>query len=351
MPPIRDVASAPDPVAAVLEAHEDGELISLRTSGTTSRPRSVVRTTASWVDSFAHVSRLSQIDEHSRVWVPGPLTATMNLFAAVHARMVGALLVDTPTDATHAHLTPATLLTALGGGADLRGVHLVVAGDRLSRDTAARARAIGARTSHYYGAAELSFVAWGSHEEDLQPFPGVELQLRTGTIWVRSPYLSLGYDPGPRNDPGPGDDPGGDGPFAVDDAGFATVGDRGSLDRGLLTVTGRGTAMVLTAGVTVLVADVERALRRATGNDVVIIGVPHPRLGQVVGAVVTQPAAAARMRTVARTDLASAQQPRLWFVVPSLPVSPSGKVDRIALSALAANGQLTAITPSSRSES
>ncbi|SNR87229.1 AMP-binding protein [Blastococcus mobilis] len=345
MPPVREIASAPDPVAAVLNAHEHGELISLPTSGTTSRPRSVVRTTASWVDSFAHVSRLTEIDGCSRVWVPGPLAATMNLFAAVHARMVGAILVDTPEEATHAHLTPATLLTALGGGADLRGVHVVVAGDRLSRDTAARARASGARTSHYYGAAELSFVAWGTHEEDLQPFPGVEIEIRTDTIWVRSPYLSLGYDRSLEYDHGA------DGPFAVDDAGFATVGDRGSLEQGLLTVAGRGTAMVLTGGVTVLVADVEQALRRATGSDVVIVGVPHRRLGQVVGAVVTEPAAAARIRSVARAELASAQQPRLWFAVPSFPVTPSGKVDRIALSAMAANGQLTAVTSSSRSKS
>ena len=76
MPPVREIASAADPVAAVLDAHEHGELISLQTSGTTSRPRSVVRTTASWVDSFPHVSRLTGIDRHSRVWVPGPLAAT-----------------------------------------------------------------------------------------------------------------------------------------------------------------------------------------------------------------------------------------------------------------------------------
>jgi long-chain acyl-CoA synthetase len=336
VPPVREIASAADPVTAVLDAHERGELISLQTSGTTSRPRSVVRTTASWVDSFPHVSRLAEIDRSSRVWVPGPLAATMNLFAAVHARSVGATLVDAPGDATHAHLTPATLLTALSGDADLHGVHVVVAGDRLSRDTAARARASGARTNHYYGAAELSFVAWGGHEEDLRPFPGVDVQIRDDVIWVRSPYLSRGYADGA------------DGPFAVDDDGFATVGDRGSVEQGVLTVTGRGTAMVLTGGATVLVADVEQALRRAAGSEVVIVGVPHPRLGQVVGAVVTEAATAAGLRVIARAELAPAQQPRLWFAVPSFPVTATGKVDRTALSAMAAAGELT---PLGRGES
>jgi len=338
MPPVREIVSAADPVAAVLEAHERGELIALQTSGTTSRPRSVVRTTASWVDSFDSVSHLTGIDRSSRVWVPGPLAATMNLFAAVHARTVGARLVDAPDHATHAHLTPATLLTALIGGAGLHGVHVVVAGDRLSRDLAARAVAGGARTSHYYGAAELSFVAWGNHEDDLRPFPGVEVQIRAGGIWVRSPYLSEGYDDGA------------DGPFAVDAEGFATVGDHGSLEHGLLAVAGRGAATILTGGATVLVGDVEQALRRATGSDVVIVGVPHPRLGQVVAAVMTGPAMAGRVRASARTELTPAQRPRLWFSVPSFPVTASGKVDRSTLSAMAAAGQLTAMSPL-RSES
>jgi long-chain acyl-CoA synthetase len=56
------------------------------------------------------------------------------------------------------------------------------------------------------------------------------------------------------------------------------------------------------------------------------------------------------MRAVARAELASAQQPRRWFAVPSFPVTSSGKVDRIALSAMAASGRLTAMTASNRSE-
>src|SRR4051812_12098228 len=190
----RHVAAAADPVAAVLEAHDRGELIALRTSGTTSEPRAVVRTTSSWFDSFPQVTQLAGVHRRARVWVPGPLSATMNLFAAVHARYSGATVVDASDGATHAHLTPAMLRQALDRGTDLAGVHVVVAGDRLPRDLADRTRATGAQVSHYYGAAELSFVAWGRHEEDLRPFPAVEVQIRDGVLWVRSPYVSDGYD-------------------------------------------------------------------------------------------------------------------------------------------------------------
>jgi acyl-CoA synthetase (AMP-forming)/AMP-acid ligase II len=332
MPSVRHVAEAADPVAAVLDAHERGELIALRTSGTTSEPRSVVRTTDSWIDSFPHVSRLAGIGTDARVWIPGPLSATMNLFAAVHARYVGAAVLEDADGATHAHLTP----TQLRAASQLAGVHVVAAGDRLPRDLAERARAAGAQVSHYYGAAELSFVAWGTHEEDLRPFPGVEVEIRSDVVWVRSPYLSQGYD-------------GAAGPFTVGTDGFATVGDRGSLDGAVLTVAGRGAEVVLTGGATVLVADVELGLRRAGVSDVVVVGVPHRRLGHVVAAVLADVAAADRARAAARDGLSSVQRPRLWFHLPQFPVTAGGKVDRAAVAALAGAGRLPAVPRGSRS--
>ncbi|WP_158550668.1 class I adenylate-forming enzyme family protein [Geodermatophilus sp. TF02-6] len=322
-----DVAAAADPVAAVLEAHARGGLIALRTSGTTSRPRSVVRTVASWVDSFPAVSRLTGIGAASRVWVPGPLSATMNLFAAVHARAAGAALTPVPDDATHAHLTPAVLARCLDAGTDLRGRHVVVAGDRLADALARRAAAAGVRTSHYYGAAELSFVAWGSHASDLRVFPGVAVRVRGGEIWARSPFLARGYAGRP-------------GPLRVAADGFATVGDRGSLAGGVLTVAGRGGGALVTAGATVLLADVEQVLGRATGGEVVVVGVEHPRLGAVVAAVLPHPGVLRRARAAARAELSRAQRPVLWFVEPDPPLTAAGKVDRAALGERAAAGRL-----------
>jgi long-chain acyl-CoA synthetase len=326
-PPVVEVSVAADPVAAFLAASERGYLVALRTSGTTGRARAVVRTPASWTESFPHVSRLAGLGAGARVWVPGPLVATMNLFAVVHARCVGATVVASPGQATHAHLTPAALVAALTAGADLRGRTVVVAGDRLARQVADRATAAGAAVHHYYGAAELSFVAWGSAEDDLRLFPGVTAEVRAGRLWVRSPWLSLGYD-------------GADGPFEQDGDGFATVGDRGGLDGQALTVRGRGSEAVVTAGATVLVDDVESVLRRATGGDVVVVGVPHPRLGAVVTAVLPHPELLRAARAAARTGLAPEQRPHRWLHARAFPLTPGGKVDRAALAALAASGAL-----------
>ncbi len=313
-----DVGSAADPVAAVLAAHEAGRRIALRTSGTTGRPRAVVRTTESWVASFGHVAMLTGLERRSRLWLPGPLTATLNLFAATLARHVGAEVVDRPEDATHSHLTPAALQRTLDDGLRVDGLHLTVAGDRLPSRTRVDAEAAGATVSHYYGAAELSFVAWGSDEHDLKAFPEVELAVRDGEVWVRSPYLCEGYD----GDPGP---------LRRDSDGFATVGDRGVLTGGLLRVTGRGGEAVVTAGATVLPSDVEAALAPGLRGTVVVVGLPHLALGQVVAAALTDPEDLTSAHADAVRTLAPAQRPRRWFQIDEPPMTDAGKVDRVAL--------------------
>lgn len=299
----------------------------MRTSGTSGRARSVVRTTASWFDSFEHVTRLLGMEVDSRVWVPGPLSSTMNLFAAVHATTVGARVEDSPAGASHAVLTPTALSRCLAHGVDLSGVHVLVAGDRLRRALHDEALSRGAeQVSHYYGAAELSFVAWGSHGDDLRPFPGVEVDCRDGVIRVRSPYVCLRYD-------GP------DGPLARGADGFASVGDRGRLEHGYLRVLGRDGDTVVTAGATVLVHDVERALEEATGQPVTVLGLPHPDLGQVLCAVVEDGAALPALRSGASVLLDASHRPRRWFEVTDLPLTPAGKVDRTRLAGLLHDGE------------
>src|SRR4051812_22321017 len=195
----------------------------------------------------------------------------MNLFAAVHAVHRGARLVGSVEAATHAHLTPGALQACLDRGLPLAGVTVVVAGDRLSPTLHERATRTGALVHHYYGAAELSFVAWGAHADDLHPFPAVEVSVRDGEIWVRSPYLCQAVTGPP-------------GALRRDADGSATVGDRGVLDGDRLTVLGRPDA-VTTGAATVRVADVEAALRPAATGEVVVIGVPHPTLGAVLAVV------------------------------------------------------------------
>jgi acyl-CoA synthetase (AMP-forming)/AMP-acid ligase II len=246
----------------------------------------------------------------------------MNLFAAVHAASVGARLVDDPARATHLDLTPSALLRVLEEHVPLSGRAVVVAGDRLSRALHDRAVADGARVHHYYGAAELSFVAWGAHADDLRVFPGVDLVVRAGELWVRSPYLCTGYD-------GP---PGG---LRRTADGFATVGDTGTLADGRLTVTGRP-GWVTVGGSTVSLTEVEGLLAGHAAGQVCVVGVPHVTFGTLLAAVLTAPSDHVRLLTVARDALPGAARPRLWFAVDRLPETTAGKVDREAVVSLLA---------------
>lgn len=316
-----DVLAAPDPLAVIATAAPD-DLLAFRTAGTAGQARTVLRTTRSWTESYPHVSTLLDLTRASRVWVPGPLSASMNLFAAAHASWAGAEVVAEPSNATHAHLTPWLLRRQLADDPSvLSGRHLVLAGDRLSSSLRDAAVSAGARVSHYYGAAELSFVAWGEHAGSLRPFPGVEVTARDGELWVRSPYVCEGYAE-PQH------------VLRRDPEGWLTVGDRGEVqpegEGGRVTVFGRSGG-VTTAGATVLEADIEHALRLAASGEVAVVGVPHPDLGQVVAAVVTDPDDVARLQAVSRRVLAPQQRPRRWFHLGSLPLTGNGKVDRAAV--------------------
>lgn len=311
--PPSDPLLAPDPVAAVVDAHAVGTDLLLHTSGTTAPARALVRSTASWWSSFDAYTALSGVERGARVWLPGPMAATMTLFAAVHARAVAATVAERAADATHACLTPAQLARY---GDDLgRATRVVVAGDALS--PALRDRFSGRLVlSHYYGAAELSFVAAGEHSEDLHAFTGVAVTVVDGEIRVRSPYLARP----------------GSGALRLED-GWATVGDLGRLDGDRLVVLGRPDTVV-TAGATVPLAGVEAALRPAASGPFALVGVPHPHLGQVLAAVVTTPSDRATLDAHARSRLAPAERPRLWRVVDDLPLTGAGKVDRSALASL-----------------
>ena len=98
----------------------------------------------------------------------------------------------------------------------------------------------------------------------------------------------------------------------------------------------------MTGGATVLVDDVELALSRISGADVVVVGVPHARLGQLVAAVSTDEAALVLARA-ASTQLTPAQRPRLWFHVDRWPLTDAGKLDRAGVAELAAAGRLTRV--------
>ncbi|WP_182885132.1 class I adenylate-forming enzyme family protein [Microbispora sp. H10885] len=325
-------------------------------SGSTGRPRALVRTRSSWTGSFAHLDELTGIGPDDVVLIPGPLVSSLYGFAAAHTLASGATavvpgrwspaaLAGQLRRATAVHVVPHRLPAVLDAleatGGPLRTA--VVGGAALDPAARTRAAEAGVRVVSYYGATELSFVAVDADGSGLRPFPGVEIDVRPepghslGEVWVRSPWLCEGYLAGAA------------GPLRRDGDGWTTVGDLAEPYRpgGVLRLRGRGDGAIQTGGATVVPEDVEEVLRKVPGvNDVVVVGTPHPYLGAVVTAVVegaVEGAVGAVVRTgglsraaleeVARAELDPAQRPRRWYATGSLPRTPAGKPARGLLAA------------------
>ncbi|GAA3133677.1 hypothetical protein GCM10010466_25350 [Planomonospora alba] len=359
--------AAADPPAARAGAPHDRAWACF-TSGSTGRPRAVVRTRASWTDSFPHLSDLARIGPDDTVLVPGPLSSSLYGFAAVHTLAVGATAVlpgRWPAAGLQAHLRactavhlvphhlPAVLEVLRRSGGPLRSV--VAGGAALPAGVRERAADADVHVLAYYGATELSFVAADADGCGLRPFPGVEIEVRAvpgaaastgaaggtagaatdgvplGEVWARSPYLADGYLAGA------------DGPLRTDAGGWMTVGDLAGPYRGgqVLRLRGRGGGAIQTGGATVVPEDVEEVLRKAPGvGDVVVVGLPHPDLGAVVAAVVEGTGVRrAALEEVARAELDAAQRPRRWYAAERLPRTPSGKPRRGLLAARLAGGE------------
>lgn len=144
----------------------------------------------------------------------------------------------------------------------------------------------GLRLLAYYGAAELSFVGIGGSAGDeagqgsagpYRAFPGVQVDIRDGLLWSRSDYQAFGYlGDAPRSETaaGAGTPAGGHGssadgspprrtgPLRRAAGGWASVGDAARwVGPGRFEILGRADGAVTVAGHTILLEEVEDALR------------------------------------------------------------------------------------------
>jgi long-chain acyl-CoA synthetase len=129
---------------------------------------------------------------------------------------------------------------------------------------------------------------------------------------------------------------------ALDDRGWSTLGDIGHVDaEGYLYLSDRRTDLIISGGVNIYPAEIEEALiSHPAVDDVAVIGVPDPEMGQQVLAVVQltrqgtgSADLAAELIEHCRTRLASFKCPRKVEFVAELPRLPTGKLLRRQLRA------------------
>ena len=225
----------------------------------------------------------------------------------------------------HVSLVPTLLGRLLDhGGGQAPGGLLLVGGGALELAFRTRAERGGARVVQTYGLTE----SCGGVVYDGVPFDGTSVRIGDrDRIELRGPTIMEGY----RNDAAATGE-------AFDVRGWLRTGDAGSIDDlGRVSVHGRLDDAIRTGAETVWPDEVERALAdHPKVRDVAVAGRPHPGWGQqvvafVVPASIDAPPDVEEVRSFLADRLASFKAPRELILVPEIPRTASGKVQRSAL--------------------
>jgi long-chain acyl-CoA synthetase len=144
---------------------------------------------------------------------------------------------------------------------------------------------------------------------------------RTGELWIKGPNVVRGY----WNRP--------DATSASFTAGWLHTGDVARIDEeGFVHIVDRAKDMIIRGGENVYCVEIEAALHEHPAvADCAVIGVPHPVLGEEVGAVIVlrpgMDVAADELSRHVRERLAAYNVPaRYWFRAEPLPRNPAGKI-------------------------
>jgi fatty-acyl-CoA synthase/long-chain acyl-CoA synthetase len=137
----------------------------------------------------------------------------------------------------------------------------------------------------------------------------------------------------------------------VDADGWVHTGDLGAMDdRGMITLTGRLKDLIIRGGENIAPAEIESCLAEHPAViEIAAIGVPDEKWGETVGAVLHLRSGGTvgirdDLERYCRERLSSFKVPQHWFVVDSLPVTPTGKVRKFKLLDAVAAGELSPLT-------
>lgn len=323
---------SPTERATIERALLDG--IVVETSGSTAKPKRVQLGAAALrasVDATADAIG-------SGHWVLAlPLTYIAGIMVVVRSMVDGTELVDLraePFDATQfadavaelpagtwfTSLVPAQLARLVDLGESARAAFsrldaILVGGQAIPVGLVDRATALGARVIRTYGSAETA----GGVVYDGRPIGDTKLRITdNGVLEVATSSLASGYL----------DDEDRTAASFVD--GWFRTSDLAHLDNGVLVIDGRADDIIVTGGVKVSIADIERVLAEA-GIDAAASWYADEEWGQVPAIVSTTVLDLDAVRSLIEAKLSKAARPYRAVKCDVIPTLASGKVDRVAV--------------------
>jgi len=336
---------APD--AAVAERDAGDTAVILYTSGTTGRPKGA---------ELTHGNLLGNVAVSTRLFGLGPDAVTLGALPFFHAfgqtcalnatvavggtltllprfdagRALSILERDGVTVFAGVPTMYAAMLHHPGADArDLSALEVCVSGGAAMPVEVMRAfeARFGCEVLEGYGLSETSPVAAFNRRDRLRkpgsigiPVDGVEMRVaEDGEIEIRGHNVMKGYWNRPDATAA-----------AIGADGWFRTGDVGRIDEdGDFFIVDRKKDLVIRGGFNVYPREIEEVLyEHPAVREVAVIGVPHPQLGEEVGAAVVLrgEASADDLRAFAKARVAAYKYPRhVWFV-DELPKGPTGKI-------------------------
>jgi o-succinylbenzoate---CoA ligase len=315
----------------------------VETSGSTAKPKRVAISADALLASAAASASAMGGDGQWLLALPAHYIAGLNvLVRSIASQTTPVILADGPFDPIafaraaermdgelrFTSVVPAQLARLLDEPQSipaLRRFDRILVGGQSTPDVLVdRAAELGIAITRTYGSSETC----GGCVYDGVAIGNTRARLTAGQIELTGAVLAEGYL----------DDEERTAAAFVDDEGIRwyRTGDTGELLDGKVLVTGRLDDVIISGGIKVSLADVERVIRGLDGQaEAVVIRAPSERWGEVPVVVTTREIALDELRAVVRAELGAAAAPDRVIVTQSIPTLSSGKPDRVGLQRLA----------------
>jgi long-chain acyl-CoA synthetase len=347
-----------EPVAEVAARSGDDTAVILYTSGTTGRPKGAELTHSNLSRNVEVATRLFSLEPGDVILGALPLFHSFGQTCGLNAAVrTGGCLALVPRFDPRAVLETIerhgvsvfegvpTMYSALlnqpeRDGFDVSSLRVCVSGGAALPVEILRSfeESFGCIVLEGYGLSETSPIASFNHPDRERkagsigtPIEGVEMKLLdtsdgVGEIAIRGHNVMKGYWQRPEATA-----------EAIDPDGWFRTGDLARVDDdGYFFIVDRKKEMIIRGGYNVYPRELEEVLHEHPAVlEVAVVGIPHPALGEDVGAAVAlKPGASAtpdELRDWVKSQVAAYKYPRKVWLVDALPKGPTGKILKRAI--------------------